>query len=72
MTSLPSSLGLCSVLGELDISGNALTALPAELSDCAKLKSLRCAGSRQKWSDRKLAKLLQPPESPKLKPVLNQ
>jgi hypothetical protein len=61
LTSIPASVGLCSVLGELDISGNALTSLPSELSDCAKLKALRCAGERQKWSDRKLAKLLQPP-----------
>lgn len=71
VASLPPSIGLCAVLGELDISGNVLTALPAELSDCAKLKALRCAGSRQKWSDRKLGKLLQPPDNPKLKPVLN-
>ena len=66
---LPPALGLCSTLSEVDVSMNLLATLPPALADCVKLKSLRCAGQKRPWIDRKLGKLLQ--QEGKIKPVLN-
>lgn len=66
---LPPALGLCATLSELDVSANLLVTLPQALADCIKLKSLRCAGQKRAWTDRKLGKLLQ--QEGKIKPILN-